>query len=262
LIRCRRVSDVLELGQCRKAGTSREREGLFGDKYVEHRDDQGRKTGTSREREGLFGDKYVEHRDDQGRKAGTSRERDGLSGDNYLETRDTAGRKTCVSRERTGLFGDKYVEHRPVGGGHLSGIKRGRISYSPKSSASRSRGGGGGGGRGGGSGGGYVILGIAILALALAFQSAIIWLGAIFVAYLGSTFAALYIEGQKRESNMQVADIYFFPHLAGAMVGSCDMGRCDHMDYGFQSPWWSEGWIRCSLRCCGRGRHSRILRHH
>ncbi len=93
-------------------GESREREGFFGDKYIEHHDDDGNKIGESREREGVFGDKYTEHRDANWNKTGESREREGVFGDKYSEHRDTNWNKTGESREREGFFGDKYTEHR------------------------------------------------------------------------------------------------------------------------------------------------------
>ena len=44
------------------AGESREREGLLGDSYTEHRDKDGDYAGESREREGILGDKYTENK--------------------------------------------------------------------------------------------------------------------------------------------------------------------------------------------------------
>ncbi len=42
---------------------SEKKKRFFGDEYTETRDDKGNKTGESRERTGLFGNKYVEHRE-------------------------------------------------------------------------------------------------------------------------------------------------------------------------------------------------------
>ena len=104
---------------------SREKEGVFGDKYTEHTDDAGKKIGESRERESILGDDYVEHRDKESHKTGESREREGLLGDKYTEHRDSDFNKIGESREREGIFGDKYTEHLD-NEGNIIGESRGR----------------------------------------------------------------------------------------------------------------------------------------
>ena len=91
--------------------TSRQREGLFGDKYTEHTDGSGSVVGTSREREGLFGNKYTEHVDASGNVVGKTEEREELFGDKYAEHASADGQVAGTTREREGFFGDKYSEH-------------------------------------------------------------------------------------------------------------------------------------------------------
>lgn len=93
-------------------GESREREGIFGDKYVERTDAEANVIGESREREGFFGDKYRVHNDADGNVVGESREREGILGDNYSEHKDSNGNVVGKSRKREGFFGDKYTEHK------------------------------------------------------------------------------------------------------------------------------------------------------
>lgn len=92
-------------------GRSVEREGIFGDKYVEHQDADGNVIGESREREGLFGGTYTEHTDAEGDVVGESREREGIFGDTYTEHEDSDSNIVGESREREGIFGDSYTEH-------------------------------------------------------------------------------------------------------------------------------------------------------
>jgi hypothetical protein len=95
-----------------KTGESREKTGLFGAKYTEHRNDSGDIVGESREKSGLFGAKYTEHRNDSGDIVGESREKSGLFGAKYTEHRNDSGDIVGESREKSGLFGAKYTEHR------------------------------------------------------------------------------------------------------------------------------------------------------
>ena len=89
-----------------------EAEGILGDKYLEHFDDDGVKIGESRMNDGLLG-KYMEHFDCDGNKIGESKEIDGFFGA-YVEHRSGLGDKVGESRDREGVFED-YVEHRDAG---------------------------------------------------------------------------------------------------------------------------------------------------
>lgn len=94
-----------------KVGWSEERTGLFGDTYVQHHDQSGTKTGWSEERAGIFRDSYVQHHDQSGSKAGWSESRSGIFGDDYVQHHDQSGAKAGWSEERTGLFGGRYKQH-------------------------------------------------------------------------------------------------------------------------------------------------------
>jgi len=90
---------------------SKQKTGIFGDKYTEHTNDQGGKIGESRERTGIFDGKYTEHTDKNGNKTGESKDRTGFFGNEYTEHTNKKGDKAGESSKRTGLFGDKYIEH-------------------------------------------------------------------------------------------------------------------------------------------------------
>jgi len=93
------------------SGTSHARQGLFGDRYVEHLDDDGRKIGESRLKTGFLGTEYVEHTDAQGKVVGESEVRTGFLGDSYVAHLDRDGQAAGESREVQGLFGDSRIEH-------------------------------------------------------------------------------------------------------------------------------------------------------
>ena len=98
-------------GGSRQVVTSHKREGLLGERYVEHVDEDGNVIAESREQEGLFGGKYTEHTDAEGNVIAESRKQEGLFGGEYTEHTDAEGNVIAESREQEGLFGGKYTEY-------------------------------------------------------------------------------------------------------------------------------------------------------
>lgn len=119
------------------AARSREREGTWGNKYVEHLDERGdvvattsekesffgnkyqetvskdgERIGRSEEREGFWGSKYTQHYDGDGEKSGRSEAREGFLGNEYVQHYDQDGNKAGTSEARDGFLGQKYVEHK------------------------------------------------------------------------------------------------------------------------------------------------------
>ena len=110
---------------------SEDREGLLGEKFTAHFDDQGNKTGESRKRERLFGGEYSENSDATGQKVSESTPRQGLFGDEYLETRDRSGRLLSTSREKETLFGEKVIETRNAAGEKIGESRHRKTLFGP-----------------------------------------------------------------------------------------------------------------------------------
>ena len=86
-------------------------------KLVEERDHELERLGDqvpsySQKREGLLGDRFIEHFNKRGESVGTSREATGLLGEKYTEHRNSSGRVTGTTREETDLFGNEKHVHR------------------------------------------------------------------------------------------------------------------------------------------------------
>jgi len=59
----------------RGKGEGKKEEGLLGDKYTQHYDQDGTKTGYSENKEGILGDPYIQHYDQEGKKKGESEDK-------------------------------------------------------------------------------------------------------------------------------------------------------------------------------------------
>ena len=96
----------------RKIAQTHEKEGFWGNHYQETVSEDGGTIGRSEEREGFWGDKYTQHYDADGRKSGKSELREGFLGNPYAQHYDQDGNKVGRSEEREDFFGQKYVEHK------------------------------------------------------------------------------------------------------------------------------------------------------
>lgn len=92
-------------------GSSRMKEGFWGDKYIETKDAEGNELGRSRERESFWGDRYIEHEDSEGNIVGRSSQKESFWGDKYTEHQDPDGNAVGKSQGRESFWGEKYVEH-------------------------------------------------------------------------------------------------------------------------------------------------------
>jgi MFS family permease len=92
-------------------GRSEDKKDVFGDKYVEHRDNDGRKIGTSEDKRDVFGDHYTQHYDTDRDKSGASEDRRDVFGDKYTQHYDNDRNKSGRSEEKRDIFGDEYTQH-------------------------------------------------------------------------------------------------------------------------------------------------------
>ncbi|MHB8521204.1 MAG: RCC1 domain-containing protein, partial [Limisphaerales bacterium] len=94
-----------------KKGRSEERKNIFGDRYIQHFDENGLRAGRSEERTGFIGDKHTQHYDKSGTSTGRSEERKHILGDKYDQHYDRAGAKAGWSEKRTSILGGRYTNH-------------------------------------------------------------------------------------------------------------------------------------------------------
>jgi len=124
--------------------TSRVREGVVGDNYVEHYDEKGHKVAETRKQDGFLGlDPHLEHVDASGKKIGESREDEGFLGlDPHTVHVDAGGMKVGETREKDGLLGlDPHDSHTDTDGKEVATSRRqnGFLGFDPHTEHSQNK---------------------------------------------------------------------------------------------------------------------------
>ncbi len=89
---------------------------IYGDSYVETRDESGRLVQIVKANKDFFGDEYYDTYDSNMRRIGYSRLEKDFYGDSYMATYDNSGRLVRTSVEKTDFLGNKYLEIRDAAG--------------------------------------------------------------------------------------------------------------------------------------------------
>ena len=113
----------------RKIGESHLKEDILGGKFVEHRDADGNLTGTSEKKQDFLGSEYYQHRDPDHAKTGHSQHGKDFFENDIEAHFDSDGKRIGTSTKKQGLFGNTYtattgagISANGTGGGAVGGL--------------------------------------------------------------------------------------------------------------------------------------------